>query len=94
MPVPLIELPRARRLVTRWDSVLVEMTDGRVLGVPFDYTLALDEALPDAQQRVLTTQWGLVLVWPDVPYSVTLRRLLVDAKAGRAPWGDPPTTIP
>ena len=93
MPVPLLELPRATRVIPRWDSCVVEMTDLRLV-IPFDYHQRLDEAPVEAQQRIVLTQWGMILVWPDVPFSVTVRRLLMDAKAQRSPWGDPPTIIP
>lgn len=94
VPVPVLELPRATRVVIRWDSCLVELSDNRSIVVPFDYTQRMDDASLEAQQRVVVTQWGMLLIWPDLPFRVTVRRLLMDAKAGRAPWGDPPTVIP
>ena len=94
VPVPVLELPRAIRVVIRWDSCLVEMSDHRSLVVPFDYTQRLDEATVEAQQRIVVSQWGMLLIWPDIPFRVTIRRLLLDANAGRAPWGDAPTVIP
>ena len=94
VPVPLLELPRVESIITFWDAVSIRLNDCRVVHLKFDYSRALDEALPEAQQRVLVVQWGMLLVWPDVPFSVSLRRLLMDAKACRSPWGDPPTVIP
>ena len=93
MPVPVLELPRATRVIVRWDSCLVELSD-RSIVVPFDYTQRLDEASVEAQQNVVVTQWGMLLVWPHVPFAVTVRRLLLDATAHRSSWGDPPTVIP
>ena len=94
VPVPVLELPRAESVVWLWDAARVRLNDSRVLICPFSYHQRLDDAPAEAQHRVVALQWGLVLVWPDVPYYVSIRRLLIDAKAGNAPWGDPPTVIP
>jgi hypothetical protein len=94
VPVPLLALPRAEGVVLRFDSVSVALTDRRLILVPFSYSQRLEDAPLAAQQRVMVTSWGMLLVWPDVPFSVTIRRLLLDARAEHSPWGDPPTVLP
>ena len=89
-PEPVLSIPRVTRVVGYWDKVSLVLNDDRWVELKYTYAERLDAALPDQQQHVVVTLWGLLLIWPDIPYRVTLRRLLMDAQAARSPWGDPP----
>lgn len=93
VPVPLLSLPRATELTMLYDRVAVDLNDGRRIVVRFDYCQRLDEATVEQQQRVFVTQYGLVLCWPDLNLNISIRRLLMNAKARYAPWGDPPEIV-
>jgi hypothetical protein len=94
VPVPLLALPRAVRLRPRWDRLEIFLDDEREIRLDYSYSSRLDNAVPTDQQAAIIAYDGLGIAWPSLGYVVTIRRLLLDARAGHAPWGDPPEVIP
>jgi hypothetical protein len=69
--------PRATKVEFRADSMWVELTDGRTLGVPLAYFPRLLAATDEERGRYVISGGGTGLHWDDIDEDISVRGLLL-----------------